>query len=105
MSRDKRQATLGTPQATLDVTSVLHVACCVLCVAAVVLMWVAWSPSVLACPTCKEALFDPAQAQQTLATAKGYATSIGLLLGTMGLLIGGVTTAVIRSARRQRREI
>ena len=62
--------------------------------------WLVMSAVAQACPTCKEALFDPAQARQTMQAAKGYALSIGLLLGTMGLLIGGLTTAIVRSSRR-----
>ncbi len=55
--------------------------------------------SVLACPLCKEALFDPAQAKQTAGTAKGYAVSISLLLGMPVLLIGGVALALLRGRR------
>ena len=55
-----------------------------------------------ACPLCKEALFDPSQLQANLATAKGYAASILLLLSVPALLIGGVTALIIRSHRRQR---
>jgi hypothetical protein len=55
-----------------------------------------------ACPTCKEALFDPGQLQQTLSTAKGYAMSIGLLLSVPAVLVGGVVALIVRSHRRQR---
>lgn len=57
-------------------------------------------PSVLACPLCKEALFDPAQAKQAASTAKGYAISISLLLGMPVLLLGSVAFAVIRRRPR-----
>ena len=52
-----------------------------------------------ACPACKEALFDPAQLPQRLATARGYAVSIGVMLAVPALLIGGVATRIVRSAR------
>ena len=58
---------------------------------------VAWS-----CPACKEALFDPGQLAQKLATAKGYALSIGLLLSVPFLLVAGVTMLVVRAAHRKR---
>ncbi len=58
---------------------------------------------VMACPFCKEALFDPGQAQQKLTTAKGYALSIGLLLSMPLGLVGGVTALVVRAYRRRRR--
>ena len=60
--------------------------------------------TVMACPTCKEALFDPAQAQQVLKAAQGYAFSIGLMIGTPLLLVGGLATLIVRQARRKRRE-
>ena len=58
---------------------------------------------VFACPGCKEALFDPGQLVQKLATAKGYALSIGVLLAVPFLLIGGYTLAITRAARRARK--
>ena len=58
---------------------------------------IAWS-----CPACKEALFDPGQLAQKLATAKGYALSIGLLLSVPFLLVAGVTMLVVRAAHRKR---
>ncbi|MBI4004364.1 MAG: hypothetical protein HY353_05015 [Candidatus Omnitrophica bacterium] len=61
---------------------------------------VAW-----ACPACKEALFDPSQLRQTLATAKGYAMSIGLLLSVPAILVGGVAALILRAARHRRRTI
>ena len=54
-----------------------------------------------ACPGCKEALFDPAQLPQKLATARGYAMSIGLLLAVPFGLVGGITTLIIRAQRRR----
>ena len=56
-----------------------------------------------ACPGCKEALFDPGQLAEKLATAKGYALSIGVLLAVPFLLIGGYTLAIARAARRAKR--
>jgi len=58
---------------------------------------VAW-----ACPFCKEALFDPSQLKQTLATAKGYAMSIILLLSVPAALIGGTAALIVRAHRRQK---
>ena len=55
-----------------------------------------------ACPACKEALFDPGQLKQTLATAKGYAMSIALLLSVPAVLIGGTAALIVRAHRRQR---
>ncbi|MDP3703448.1 MAG: hypothetical protein Q8R78_03585 [Candidatus Omnitrophota bacterium] len=63
--------------------------------------WLLWPGVAWACPTCKEALFDPGQLQQTLATAKGYAMSIVLFLSVPALLIGGVTLLIVRSHRRK----
>ena len=56
----------------------------------------------LACPFCKEALFDPGQIQQKLSMAKGYAMSIALLLSVPALLIGGVTVLIARASRRHK---
>ena len=56
-----------------------------------------------ACPGCKEALFDPAQAQQAVQRAKGMNASIGLLLGMPLLLLGGVATSILRASRRAKR--
>ncbi|MBI4343472.1 MAG: hypothetical protein HY601_01485 [Candidatus Omnitrophica bacterium] len=65
-------------------------------------VWLACAPSAGACPGCKDALFDPSQAQQTIRRAQGYAVSIGVFLGVPLLLVGGVTAGVIRAARRTR---
>ena len=54
-----------------------------------------------ACPGCKEALFDPAQGEQVVRTAQGYALSIGLLLVTPALCVGGLTWWIVRQARRR----
>lgn len=55
-----------------------------------------------ACPGCKEALFDPDQLSQKLASAKGYALSIGMLLTVPFLIIAGFTAFIIASARRMK---
>ena len=55
-----------------------------------------------ACPGCKEALFDPGQLAEKIATEKGYAFSIGVLLAVPFFLTGGLIAAVARSIRRQK---
>ena len=55
----------------------------------------------LACPGCKEALFDPGQLAQKLSTAKGYALSIGLLLSVPFALVAGITALVVRAGRKR----
>ncbi len=57
--------------------------------------------SASACPLCKEILFDPSHVQQRLAMAKAYALSIGLMLGVPVLLIAGVASLIVRSARHR----
>ena len=56
-----------------------------------------------ACPMCKEALFDPGQLHQRLATAKGYALSIGLMLSVPVILVTTVATVIVRAQRRHHR--
>ena len=58
----------------------------------------------MACPLCKEALFDPGQAQQKFAAAKGYALSIGLLLAMPLGLILGIAALIVHAQRRASRE-
>lgn len=55
----------------------------------------------IACPGCKETLFDPSQLPQKLGAARGYALSIGLLLAVPFALVGGIAAAVIRANRRR----
>lgn len=55
-----------------------------------------------ACPTCKEALFEPEQLAQKLSTAKGYALSIALLLTMPAVLVSGVAMLVVRAHRQKR---
>ncbi len=57
----------------------------------------------LACPLCKEALFDPTQLKQTLSTAQGYALSIGLLLAVPCGLVAGLILLILRAQTRARR--
>ena len=64
--------------------------------------WLLWPAVIWACPACKEALFEPGQLKQTLATAKGYAMSIALLLSVPAALIGGTAALIVRAHRRQR---
>ena len=63
--------------------------------------FIGWLAVVHACPTCKESLVDFPQAQQVRQTAKGYALSIGLLIGTPMLLVGTVATLIVRHQRRR----
>lgn len=67
-----------------------------------VTLFLAWPTAALACPMCKEALFDPAKAERALQAAKGYALSIGLMIGTPMLLVGGLAALIVRHARRHR---
>lgn len=55
-----------------------------------------------ACPGCKEALFDPGQLPQKLATAKGYAVSIGILLSVPFLIIAGFAAWIAHNSRRNK---
>ena len=57
----------------------------------------------LACPWCKDALFSPGESASQSGAAKGYALSIGLLLGLPVLMLSVIALAVIRSARRAKR--
>ena len=58
---------------------------------------------VWACPWCKDALFSPGEAASQSGAAKGYAWSIGLLLGLPVLMLSVIALVVIRSARRTKR--
>ena len=58
--------------------------------------------AVMACPLCKESLFDPSQLHQKLSMARGYALSIGLLLAVPLGLVVGVTTLIARAQRHAR---
>ena len=58
---------------------------------------------VWACPWCKDALFSPGESAAQSGAAKGYAWSIGILLGLPVLMLAVMTFAVIRSARRAKR--
>ncbi len=56
----------------------------------------------IACPGCKDALFDPGQLPQRLAYAKGYAMSIGLFLLVPVTLIGSIAALILRAQHRRR---
>ena len=58
-----------------------------------------------ACPGCKDALFDPGQIAQRVTTARGYALSIGLLLGMPALLLTGIAALIVRSRRKSQTRI
>lgn len=57
-----------------------------------------------ACPGCKDSLIDPGGLSARLATAHGYALSIGLLLAVPFVLVGALTMMVIRAQRTARRQ-
>ena len=61
-----------------------------------------WPAVAWACPGCKDALFEPDQLTLRLSSAKGYALSIGLLLGVPAALAGTVATLLVRSHRQRR---
>ena len=73
------------------------------CAWMVLAVCVLWTVRAWACPGCSEALFDPAQGAARVGTLRGYLVSILVLLGMPVLMIGGVTVAVMRAARRARR--
>lgn len=56
--------------------------------------------SAVACPGCKEALFEPGKLSQNLATARGYALSIALLLGIPVVLMGTIAVMLVRARRK-----
>ncbi len=58
-----------------------------------------------ACPGCKEALFEPGKISQNLATARGYALSIALLLGIPVVLMGTIAVLLVRARRKAAREV
>ena len=60
--------------------------------------WLA-ATELFACPLCKEAVLEPGQIPQRLATAKAYAVSIGLLLTMPALLLGGLIILMVRAQR------
>ena len=56
----------------------------------------------MACPLCKEALFDPGQIHQKLSLAKGYAVSIVFMLAMPLALLGGVAALIVRAHHKGR---
>ena len=61
-----------------------------------------WVTTALACPMCKDALFDPGQAQAASRAARGYLLSIGALIGVPLLLVIGSIVWVVRASRPRR---
>ena len=73
-------------------------------VTGVLVYWMLYHmPAAEACPACKDMLVDPEQLTQRLGMAKGFAWSIGLLIGMPTLLVSTLTVRLIR-AHRHRRE-
>ncbi len=56
-----------------------------------------------ACPWCKDALWSPGDASAQAYLARGYNLTILGLMAIPLLLVGGLATLIIRSARRARR--
>ena len=56
-------------------------------------------PDASACPGCKDALAEPDQLGRRLATAKGFAWSIGFMLGMPALVVGSVAALIVRGRR------
>ena len=73
-------------------------ASCFLLSAFCLLIEVAW-----ACPMCSEALVAPGEAAAHSRLAQGYAVTILGLIATPLLLVGGLATLILRSARHARR--
>ena len=86
-------ARTSRPQPSWDIKTVFSV-CCLLSAGCWLLPTIA-----VACPLCKEALTDPGQLPQRLATAKAYAVSIGVLLTVPAALIGGISMLILRRSR------
>jgi len=64
------------------------------------LLAILFSGAALACPACKDAVADnPDSARLT----RGFARSIYVLMWTPYILFGGVTFAIVRSARRAKK--
>ncbi len=58
--------------------------------------------AVFACPGCKEAAFDtPEQSEQRIASAKGYGTTIGLMLLVPVGMISAIGFGIFRSVRKR----
>ena len=93
------QSAIRNPQSHLLVGAMFFLSI----ISIIAIVW-ALTPTVMACPLCKEALFDPAQAKQAVKTAKGYALSIGVMLATPALLFGGITAMVVRAQRRKNKK-
>ena len=72
-------------------------------VALLIATWCLVQTRVWACPWCKDALFSPGESAAQSGAAKGYAWSIGILLGLPVLMLAVITFAVMRSIRRTKR--
>ena len=67
----------------------------------VLLLFLGFTGAAMACPACKDALAqDPNGARLT----QGYARSIYLLMWMPYLLFGGITFAIVRSARKAKKQ-
>ena len=73
----------------------------VVCVTGLIVYWMLYQMAE-ACPGCKEAFFDPQQLPQRIASAKGYALSILMLLAVPTALIGGIVWAIVANSRQPR---
>ena len=58
-----------------------------------------------ACPLCKDALVEPGRNATQSRAARAYAISIAALLGAPAVLLGGITTMVVRSSRPRRQRV
>ena len=61
-----------------------------------------WATTALACPLCKDALFDPGQAEAASRAARGYALSIAALISVPLVLVIGSIVWIVRASRPRR---
>ena len=66
------------------------------------LLFLLFAGGAAACPSCKEGLSSPENPAASVKLTRGWARSIYLLMWTPYLLFGGVTLAIVRSARRKK---
>ncbi len=69
------------------------------------LLAILFSGAALACPACNQALASSENPAAAAKLTQGWARSIYLLMWTPYLLFGGVTFAIVRSARRNKEKI
>lgn len=55
------------------------------------------------CPACKEVVSSQTNAAAASKLSGGFAASLTILLSTPYLLFGGITFAIVRSAKRKNR--